>query len=130
MSSLLCTTNPCYTDSDLSNHDVLPDTFVRRVPFVLPDRCKPIDLRVLRAICNPRISYKKYIFHKTYITTNTNIVSNLLYYTNEESEKRFIFPGLHSIPAQPTYDDSYLLLSYLEKILEDEEEYIGNDIIN
>lgn len=119
-----------YTDSDLSNQDVLPDTFVRRVSFVLPDRYKPIDLRVLRAICNPRISYKKYVFHKTYITTNTSIVSSLLYYTNTESKKRYIFTGLHTIPAQPTYDDSYLLLSYLETILEDEEEYIGTDIIN
>jgi hypothetical protein len=119
-----------YTDSDLSNQDVLYAPFVRHVSFVLPDRCKPIDIRVLRAICNPRISYKKYIFHKTYITTNTNIVSNLLYYTNTESKKQYIFTGLHTIPAQPKYDNTYLLLSYLETILEDEEEYIGTDIIN
>lgn len=107
--------------------------FIRHVSFDLPDlpdRREPSDRRVFHLICNPHISYKKYIFHITHITTNTNILSNLLYYTNEESEKRFIFPGLHSIPAQPKYDDSYLLLSYLEKILEDEEEYIGTDIIN
>ena len=107
--------------------------FVRHVSFDLPDlpdRREPSDRRVFRLIYNPRISYKKYVFHKTYITTNTSIVSSLLYYTNTESKKRYIFTGLHTIPAQPTYDDSYLLLSYLETILEDEEEYIGTDIIN
>lgn len=103
--------------------------FIRHSSFDLPDlpdRREPSDRRVFRLIYNPRISYKKYIFHITHITTNTNILSNLLYYTNEESEKRFIFPGLHIPCTKPKYTKlgNYMFQPYLGISEEEYEDYL------